>query len=149
MNGAGPKGIGFWTPEKGIVKKLKSVTNASSKAELATIIWPGDSISVPKGWEVPTSGKKLKIGEPVKYGFTEFVNVTKDPATNATKVTGCCIDVFDTVMQSLPYVVEYEYIPFASPNGLSAGTYNDLVYLVHLGVKLSTNVRQIPIFQFS
>jgi hypothetical protein len=35
---------------------------------------------------------------------------------------------------SLPYVVSYEYIPFAKPNGESAGTYNDMVYQIFLGV---------------
>ncbi|KAJ9179544.1 hypothetical protein P3X46_011320 [Hevea brasiliensis] len=133
LNGVGPKGIGFWTPDKGLVKKFKSPRNASSKANLAPIIWPGDSISVPKGWEIPTNGTRLRIGVPVKKGFTEFVNVTKDPITKVTKVTGYCMDVFDAVMKELPYAVAYDYIPYAFPNGSSAGTYNDLVYQVHLG----------------
>ncbi|KAF2323737.1 hypothetical protein GH714_036771 [Hevea brasiliensis] len=133
LNGVGPKGIGFWTSDRGLVKKLNSATNVSSKAKLSTIIWPGDSTSVPKGWEIPTNGKRLQIGVPVKVGFREFVNVTRDPFTKVTKVTGYCIDVFDAVMKELPYPVDYDYIPFALPNGSSAGTYNDLVYQVHLG----------------
>jgi hypothetical protein len=37
-------------------------------------------------------------------------------------------------MGTLPYTVSYEFIPFANPDGGSAGTYNDLVYQVFLGV---------------
>uniref|UniRef100_A0A2N9FBR6 Glutamate receptor n=1 Tax=Fagus sylvatica TaxID=28930 RepID=A0A2N9FBR6_FAGSY len=66
------------------------------------------------GWEIPTNGKKLRIGVPVKDGFREFVKVTHDPSTNTTHVTGYSIEVFDTVMEDLPYVVSYEYIPFAN-----------------------------------
>jgi ionotropic glutamate receptor len=79
--------IAFWTPENGLVRKLNS-TNTSSystpKKNLGPIIWPGDSSSVPKGWEIPTSGKKLRIGVPVKDGFSEFFKVTHDPSTNTT-----------------------------------------------------------------
>ncbi|KAF2323735.1 hypothetical protein GH714_036764 [Hevea brasiliensis] len=137
---AGTTNFGFqrandwiWTPDKGLVKKLKSATDASSKANLASIVWPGDSISVPKGWEIPINGKRVRIGVPVKVGFTEFVEVTKDPITNETKVTGYCIDVFNAVMKGLPYPVAYDYIPFALPNGSRPGNHNDLVYQVCLG----------------
>uniref|UniRef100_A0A2N9ELZ8 Ionotropic glutamate receptor C-terminal domain-containing protein n=1 Tax=Fagus sylvatica TaxID=28930 RepID=A0A2N9ELZ8_FAGSY len=46
---------------------------------------------------------------------------------------GYCIDIFNAVMESLPYAVSYEFIPFAKPNGGPTGTYNDLVYQVFLG----------------
>lgn len=36
-------------------------------------------------------------------------------------------------MEALPYYVPYEYVPFAAPNGKSAGDYNELVYQVFLG----------------
>jgi ionotropic glutamate receptor len=137
VNGNGERGIAFWTPEKGLVRKLNSM-NASiystSKNNLGPIIWPGDSSSVPKGWEIPTNGKKLRIGVPVKDGFSEFVKVTHDPSTNTTKVTGYCIDVFNAVMETVPYTISYEFIPFAKPDGGSAGNYNDMVYQVFLGV---------------
>ncbi|KAF2313057.1 hypothetical protein GH714_008936 [Hevea brasiliensis] len=88
----------------------------------------GDSTSVPKGWEIPTNGNKLRIGVPVKDGFSEFVKVTRDASTNTTTVKGYCIDVFDAVVKALPYALTYEYIPFAKPDGRSAGTYDDMVY---------------------
>ena len=37
-------------------------------------------------------------------------------------------------MEMLPYALPYELIPFAKPDGTSAGTYNDLVYQVFLEV---------------
>ncbi|CAL8995979.1 unnamed protein product, partial [Prunus brigantina] len=105
---------------------------------LGLVIWPGDSLSVPKGWEVPTDGKKLRIGVPVKVGFTEFVKVTKNPRTNTTDVTGFSIDVFKAAVELLPFALPFDFIPFAKPDGTSAGSYDDLCYQVYLGVKFLT-----------
>ncbi|CAK7354102.1 unnamed protein product [Dovyalis caffra] len=135
VNGNGGREIGFWTSTEGLVRKLNprinKLRNSTSASGISTVIFPGDITSVPKGWETPTNGKKLKIGVPVKDGFSEFVAVTEDPSSNTTKVTGYCIDVFDAVVKALPYALPYEYIPFAKPDGKPAGTYNDLVYQVH------------------
>ncbi|CAK7354088.1 unnamed protein product [Dovyalis caffra] len=136
VNGNGGREIGFWTPTEGIVKTLNTTKNmtasSTSNSGLSAVIWPGDTTSVPKGWEIPTRGKKLRIGVPVKDGFSEFVKVTTDPISNTSKVTGYCIDVFDAVVKALPYALPYEYIPFAKPDGEPAGTYNDLIYQVYL-----------------
>ncbi|CAN6722048.1 unnamed protein product [Malus baccata var. baccata] len=136
VNGNGVRTIAFWTPESGMVKTLnstnKSTLSISKKCNFGPIIWPGDSLSVPRGWEIPTKGKKLRIGVPVKVGYTEFVKVTKNLDTNTTEVTGFSIDVFDAVLSVLPFALPYEFIPFENPDGTSAGTYNDLVYQVHL-----------------
>ncbi|KAL3844312.1 hypothetical protein ACJIZ3_001715 [Penstemon smallii] len=130
--GPGVRVIGYWTKENGIVKELNvtdSETNTyfNSKTSLGSIIWPGDKTSPPKGWVNPTNGKKLRIGVPLKDGFTEFIRVTWNP-DNSTEVTGHCIDVFNAVMAALPYAVPYEYIPFATSDHKNAGTFNDLVY---------------------
>jgi len=37
-------------------------------------------------------------------------------------------------METVPYTISYEFIPFAKPDGGSAGNYNDMVYQVFLGV---------------
>ncbi|KAL3818424.1 hypothetical protein ACJIZ3_004329 [Penstemon smallii] len=134
VNVIGPaaRGVGYWTKENGIVKEL-NFTNANTntntysalKSNLGSIIWPGDRTSPPKGWVIPTNGRKLRIGVPFKDGFTEFVRVTWNP-DNSTKVQGYCIDVFDAVMATLPYGVQYEYIPFSNSEHKSAGSYNDL-----------------------
>ncbi|CAI9772306.1 unnamed protein product [Fraxinus pennsylvanica] len=98
-----------------------------------SIIWPGDKTSPPKGWVIPTNGKKPRIGVPVKDGFNEFLQVTWDSVTNSAEVKGYCKDVFDAVMAALPYGVPYEYVPFATSDHKSAGNYNDLVDQVYFG----------------
>ncbi|KAG4190486.1 hypothetical protein ERO13_A07G034600v2 [Gossypium hirsutum] len=137
-NGNGERRVGFWTPQSGLVKDWKSTNTSaksSSKPKLGPIIWPGDTNSVPKGWKIPVEGKKLKIGVPVKDGFTEFVKVTWDSNSKKAKsIGGYCIDVFDAVMRKMPYPVPYEYVPFATPEGNAAGSYNDLVDQVFYGI---------------
>ncbi|EYU45932.1 hypothetical protein MIMGU_mgv1a023751mg [Erythranthe guttata] len=120
--GTGDREVGIWTPNEGIInKKLKSV------------IFPGESTVVPKGWEVvPAGGNKLRIGVPVQPGFSEFVKVEKDPRNNATLFSGCYIDTFDDVMAKLPYPVPYEFVAFEKSDGSSAGSYDELAYQVFL-----------------
>nr|DAD27617.1 TPA_asm: hypothetical protein HUJ06_029085 [Nelumbo nucifera] len=133
--GNGWRQVGVWTPKYGILKEMNVTSTqvySTLKNNLHTIIWPGDPMFVPKGWVILTSGKKLRIGVPVKNGFNQFVNVSHNPDTNETIVTGYCIDVFKAVMEELPYAVPYEFIPFQKADGKSAGNYNDLVYQVHL-----------------
>ena len=139
MIGKGERGVGFWTLKNGIIRKLNLAnTNSNiystSKDNIGAIVWPGEPTYVPKRWVLPVNGKKLRIGVPVKDGFSEFVKVTWDTNTNATQVTGYCIDVFDGVMNSLPYAVPYEYMPFGTPDGKPLGNYNDLIYQVVLKV---------------
>ncbi|XP_073044383.1 glutamate receptor 2.1-like [Primulina eburnea] len=129
--------VGYWMKEYGIIRELKRTdaetkTYSISKSNLGSIKWPGDKTYPSKGWVIPTSGKKLKVGVPVKIGFSEFVRVTWNP-DNSTIVEGFSIDVFDAVMAALPYGVPYEYVPFATFDHKRAGTYNDLSYQVYLG----------------
>ncbi|GMI89252.1 GLUTAMATE RECEPTOR 2.7, glutamate receptor 2.7 [Hibiscus trionum] len=137
INGNGERRVGFWTPESGLVRDMYSKntsTNSTSKPKLGPIIWPGDTNLVPKGWQIPTDGKKLIIGVPVKDGFTEFLEVIWDYDTNTSKsVRGYCIDVFDAAMTKMPYPVAYKYVPFATPDRKPAGSYNDLVDQVYYG----------------
>uniref|UniRef100_A0A2K1WU61 Ionotropic glutamate receptor C-terminal domain-containing protein n=1 Tax=Populus trichocarpa TaxID=3694 RepID=A0A2K1WU61_POPTR len=114
MNENEARRVGFWT------------TYSTSKSSLAPAIWAGDLTSTPKGWEIPTNWKKLQIGVPVNGDDRDF-------SCNMTTVTGYCVDIFDAVVEALPYAMTYQYIPFAKPDGKSAGTYiNDLVYQVYL-----------------
>ncbi|GAB2230330.1 hypothetical protein Drorol1_Dr00014592 [Drosera rotundifolia] len=127
------RGIGFWTPDDGLSKDLnRNIQSNSTTPNLRTIIWPGDTSSVPKGWVIPTSGTKLKIGVPVRPGFEQFVRVTLDAVKNTTIVEGYCIDVFNAAMGQLPYYVPYEYVAFVKPdNFTSAGSYDDLISQVY------------------
>lgn len=136
--GGGGRQIGFWTPENGISRYLnRSSTKINPK--LNPIIWPGESTAVPKGWQTPVSRRKLRIGVPIKDEFQEFVKVERDPLTNATMVSGYCIDVFEAVLQNLPYAIIHEYIPFEDKQGHMAGTYDDLLYQVYLQVSNNEN----------
>ncbi|AED91643.1 putative protein [Arabidopsis thaliana] len=134
---SGERTVGFWKSKVGLVKSLRvnqtGIKISHSSHRLRPIIWPGDTIFVPKGWEFPTNAKKLRIAVPKKDGFNNFVEVTKDANTNAPTITGFCIDVFDTAMRQMPYAVPYEYIPFETPDGKPRGSYDEMVYHVFLG----------------
>ncbi|XWS17897.1 hypothetical protein CRYUN_Cryun33cG0107900 [Craigia yunnanensis] len=134
--GSGEKRVGFWIPKNGLVRNLltNTSTNCTSKPKLGPIIWPGDTNLVPRGWEIPTNGKKLRIGVPVKDGFTEFLEVVWDPISHKAKsIQGYCINVFDAVMAKMPYAVPYEYVQFATPDGKATGTYIELTDQVFYG----------------
>ncbi|KAL5698831.1 hypothetical protein ACHQM5_029814 [Ranunculus cassubicifolius] len=101
----GERDIGLWTPTIGVSQHLNTI----SQPHLRPVIWPGGSTNVPKGWMFLAEGKKLKIGyHLIRDDFTEFVNVSSD----GTLVTGYCIDVFKAVVKALPYVLNYEFVPF-------------------------------------
>ncbi|KAJ4849506.1 hypothetical protein Tsubulata_031914, partial [Turnera subulata] len=74
--------------------------------------------------------KRLKIGVPLAL-FTELVNIARDPRTNATIVTGFCIDVFKAALEALDYEVQYDFIPFQTDSGQVAGSYSDLIDKVY------------------
>ncbi|KAF9612902.1 hypothetical protein IFM89_004318 [Coptis chinensis] len=132
--GNGEREIGFWIPEHGISKDLNLPSHqmyTTSMANFRAIIWPGESVTVPKGWVIPTRGKKLRVGVPVKAGFNEIVKVERDMYTNKTAITGYAIDVFNLVMAALPYFVAYEFVPFMNADGSSSGSNDELVYQLH------------------
>ncbi|KAL6846531.1 hypothetical protein ACP4OV_023979 [Aristida adscensionis] len=134
--GRGSKQIGFWTAKSGIVRQLNEngskVTDIASMPNYNPVIWPGEVYIVPKGWQIPTNGKKLQVGVRTS-GYPEFMKVERDPITNRTIATGYAIDVFEEVIKRLPYSVPYEYVQFDS-TGVNSGSYNDFVYQVHLGL---------------
>ncbi|OAP08798.1 hypothetical protein AXX17_AT2G20510 [Arabidopsis thaliana] len=137
--GTRERSIGFWTEENGLVKKLDQEpqnTGALStwQDHLKQIIWPGEANYVPKGWEIPTNGKRLRIGVPKRTGYTDLVEVTMDPTTNSQEVKGFCIAFFEAVIQKMPYDISYDFFPFETSDGKPAGNHNDLIYQVYLGV---------------
>lgn len=131
VNGGGTRTVGYWSPKHGLWHSIKN----SSKPNLGPIIWPGHTFHVPKGWEIPTNGKKLRICVPLKDGFTEFIKITTDLKSNTTDVTGFTIDVFKAAVKMLPYALPHDFIPFTKPDGTSNGTYDDLCYQVYRGVR--------------
>ncbi|XP_012856516.1 PREDICTED: glutamate receptor 2.7-like isoform X1 [Erythranthe guttata] len=127
VNGMGLTKVGIWKPILESSSRRNANTTGFIGDKLGNITWPGGSSNIPKGWEVPLRGKKLKVGVPSKAGFPEFVN-TKD----ATNITGLYIDLFKYVTAELPYVIEYEFIPFEMNNG-SGRSYTNLSYQVFNG----------------
>ncbi|CAN6178988.1 unnamed protein product [Urochloa humidicola] len=117
------RGIGFWSPGSGLLRLLNSSTcqsgaicNMSTGKALKPVIWPGDSIAVPKGWDFPVNGKVLRIGVPVRREFKFFVNVEHNPNTNTSSIFGYSIDVFDAAARKLPYALRYQYVPYDCAN---------------------------------
>ncbi|KAK3133386.1 hypothetical protein QOZ80_6AG0535880 [Eleusine coracana subsp. coracana] len=133
--GRGWREIGFWTVQDGISRKLNQSKNgttySSTLSDLNPVIWPGESIDIPRGFEIPVSGKKLKVGVR-SSGYPEFIKVEMDQITGAAKASGLSVDVFEEAVKMLPYAVPYEYVLFGSPEDTSSRSYDDFVYQVHL-----------------
>ncbi|KAH6821818.1 hypothetical protein C2S53_008423 [Perilla frutescens var. hirtella] len=123
--GRGANRVGFWTEKHGISKNLNG--NDSNKS-LGAIVWPGQTSDIPKGWEASSNAKKLRIGVPVRSRTSELIKVETDKKGNLVNASGFCIDVFEEVMRSLQYSVQFEYFPFNNSNVHGTGyQYDDLI----------------------
>ncbi|KAL6606033.1 hypothetical protein ACP70R_041686 [Stipagrostis hirtigluma subsp. patula] len=127
------RSVGFWSPGSGLSKFLNSSTSqgqtefsTSSREVLKSIMWPGDSTTVPKGWDLTGNNRRLKIGVPMRRDFKSFVNVEAIPNTNRFKVSGYSIDVFDAAVKRLPYLLQYDFIPYDCAN-----LYDELISQVY------------------
>ncbi|KAL1538009.1 glutamate receptor 2.7-like [Salvia divinorum] len=89
--------VGFWSERCGLLKPGDREDGCSRKTEnLDHIVWPGKTGEFPKGWEFPTSGKKLRVGIPAKGGFLEFIDFAKN--------------VFEEVWNNTPYAAPIKYV---------------------------------------
>ncbi|KAK0588505.1 hypothetical protein LWI29_001738 [Acer saccharum] len=127
--GKGLRRVGFWRSETGNITKE---SNSPSTSDLEVIIWPGGSATIPKRQLIQKSSKILRIGVPTHTPFKELVNMVHDSQSNATILSGFCIDVFKAAVATLTYEVTCEFIPFVHANGRIAGSYNDLLHQVYL-----------------
>ena len=73
---------------------------------------------------------KLRVGVPKKDGFTQFVSAVWDPHEQKYNVSGYCMDVFNAVLNHLPFKVSLEIEPYVNQSRESAGTYDTLVQQV-------------------
>ncbi|XP_039834867.1 glutamate receptor 2.2-like [Panicum virgatum] len=129
--------IGFWTSENEISQQLnhgKADYQNQSISDLNSVIWPGKSTEIPKGWEIPVSGKKLQVGVH-RSMCPEFMTNEKNPITGTTKASGFSVDIFEEAVKRLPYALPYEYVAFDDNNDTGRSGYNDFVYQVYLKVK--------------
>ncbi|XP_010322804.1 glutamate receptor 2.8 [Solanum lycopersicum] len=126
--GTGQRSVGFWTEKDSISYKLKmngKIAKTDNK-QLGPIIWPGESTIVPKGWDMSTSGKRLRVGVSVNGKLDEFIKVERDSKTQAIVATGLCLDFFKEIIESLPYAVSYVFIPFTMPDSRTSPDYDHL-----------------------
>lgn len=101
----------------------------SARMLLGSVDWPGGLKTVPKGWVYnSTEGKPLKIGVPADDPCPQFVNVSHDQRLNETQFTGFSINVFESVVQRLPYHLPFVFVPFY-------GSYDQIVEQVNNKVK--------------
>lgn len=112
--------IEFWSPEFGFLKD----SLGSGEGNLDLIYWPGGTQRIPSGQAMRNEGRQLKIGVPARGAFKQFVNVSYDPDTNETRVTGFSIQVFEAAVKKLNYSLSYVFIPYY-------GSYDDMVAEVH------------------
>lgn len=135
------RGLGFWSPGSGLSRLLNSSSiqaqtksSVSATNVLKPVIWPGDSTTVPKGWDLPVNAKVLRIGVPVRHDFKFFVQVEVNHNTNGSTVSGYSIDVFEAAVNRLPYALHYKYIPYDCAN-----SYDQLISQVYYKVSHSSD----------
>ncbi|RLM66126.1 glutamate receptor 3.1-like [Panicum miliaceum] len=125
--GSGLRTIGYWSNYSGLsimspetlYKKPPNGTIENQK--LHTVIWPGETITRPRGWVFPNNGNELRIGVPDRVSYHQFVSFDNQTGL----VDGFCIDVFAAAMNLLPYPVTYRFIPFG--NGRENPSYTQLI----------------------
>jgi glutamate receptor, ionotropic, plant len=89
---------------------------------------------VPRGWEIPTNAKKLKVGVVISGGYKKYIDAKEDSSTGLIKTSGLAIDSFEEAVQRLPYPFPYEYVVFNTTEAVSS-SYDDFVYQVFLKVR--------------
>ncbi|KAL5548976.1 hypothetical protein UlMin_004207 [Ulmus minor] len=111
--------IGNWS-----AKNEKILLNKKS------ITWPGGKKEPPKGWEIPISGHKLRIGVPVRdgVGFEEFFKLEWDSHNKPTNFSGFSYEIFNAAKKKMPFEIDCQFIPYVKHGSKTmAGTYDDLL----------------------
>lgn len=120
--------LGYWSEGLGFSMKVENGSSYNKSMNiLGQVNWPGRAPTVPRGWAVATATNRLRIGVPGHNTFKGFVNVTYEHPGGQPIVRGLSIDVFKAVVQSLPYNLLYDFLPYN-------GTYDSLVQEISLRV---------------
>ncbi|KAJ1397584.1 Solute-binding protein family 3/N-terminal domain of MltF [Sesbania bispinosa] len=131
--GTGMRRIGYWSNYSGLsivppeILYAKPPNRSSANQQLSSVIWPGETLSKPRGWVFPNNGKQLRIGVPIRVSFREFVS----PVQGTDMFKGFCVDVFIAAVNLLPYAVPYRFVPFG--DGHQNPSYTELVRLITTG----------------
>ncbi|XP_050287176.1 glutamate receptor 2.9-like isoform X2 [Quercus robur] len=113
------KEIEFWTPDLGF-SMIPSIGKPNTL--VAPVILQRNLQESPKGWEMPTDAKPLKIGVIDSSTFGDFVKV--DYGAKQNNYSGFCIQIFFKARDFLGYPLPYKLEACNC-------SYNDLVHLVH------------------
>uniref|UniRef100_A0A2N9IZY5 Receptor ligand binding region domain-containing protein n=1 Tax=Fagus sylvatica TaxID=28930 RepID=A0A2N9IZY5_FAGSY len=99
------KEIDYWTPELGFSMNPSMEKNDATNTLAGPVIWPSNlKRTHPKGWEMPTHAKPLKIGVPGRTTFEKFVKVEyREKENNYSRF---CIEIFLKAVGLLPYSVK-------------------------------------------
>ncbi|CAH1447102.1 unnamed protein product [Lactuca virosa] len=132
--GKGGRRVGFWmmmSTNGEFVKEIGKLNSSSNYHGLESIMWPGGTTSInPKRRMLQTNGnKKLRILFPSSSRFQNIAQISVDPRTNLSVVSGFCGDVFNAAFNALDYGVGIEVIPFSYKDGI---TYNDVIQKIYL-----------------
>ncbi|XP_010690549.2 glutamate receptor 3.2 [Beta vulgaris subsp. vulgaris] len=125
--------IGYWSNYSGLsvlppeILRERPQNRSMASQKLSSVVWPGGTNQIPRGWVFPRDGRKLRIGIPRRVSFLKFVY--QDNQTHA--IGGYCIDVFKAAVKLLPYAVSYEFIFFG--DGHQNPNYNDLMKRITTG----------------
>ncbi|XP_054818508.1 glutamate receptor 3.3 [Prosopis cineraria] len=131
--GTGIRQVGYWSNYSGLsivppeTLYAKPPNRSSANQQLHSVLWPGETLSKPRGWVFPNNGKQLRIGVPVRFSYREFVS----PVQGTDMFKGFCIDIFTAAAGLLPYAVPYRFVPFG--DGHKNPNYDELVRLITTG----------------
>ncbi|CAN7066494.1 unnamed protein product [Brassica oleracea var. botrytis] len=125
--GTGPRRVGYWSNHSGLsvvtpeTLYSKPPNTSTANQRLYGIIWPGEVTKPPRGWVFPNNGKPLKIAVPNRVSYKDYVSKDKNPPG----VRGFCVDVFEAVLELLPYPVPRNYILYG--DGKKNPSYDNLI----------------------
>ncbi|KAL5575317.1 hypothetical protein UlMin_017016 [Ulmus minor] len=122
-NGVKYKELDFWMPENGFSVTEKGLSPNKVQGLAGSVVWPGDSEYIPKGWAMPTIKNPLRIGVPKNTQFKNFVDIDESRKDSNEGYNGFCIEIFRKVLDHLAYDLPYEFEAIT-------GTYDQVVEAV-------------------
>ncbi|CAJ1956100.1 unnamed protein product [Sphenostylis stenocarpa] len=136
--GTGLRRISYWSNYSGLsivspeILYAKPPNRSSANQKLYSVIWPGETVSKPRGWVFPNNGRQLRIGVPIRVRYCEFVSPVQE--TETFKVF-FCVDVFTATLNLLPYAVPYHFCPIwrRTQKKKKNPSYIELVNLIKTG----------------
>ncbi|EOY13166.1 Glutamate receptor 2.7, putative [Theobroma cacao] len=131
--------LGFWSGSMGFSEKIDDIANHSlSMKDLGQVFWPGGFSNTPRGWNLPTNSKPLRVGVPTRSIFKTYVDIQYDQVKNETSISGLAIELFNKTVKQLLFPLPYDLIPFN-------GTYDELVMQIDLKQNFDAVVGDVAI----